>query len=178
MNFKVLIVLSVILLSLSSAFAIDTITSYVVPASVPLNQKVTATGIFTPTAGSASGQLCSFYFLNPDQNYYLVDRATDEYTTSTGRVTMAGFTLTEPNFPRGSKFTLRTECGTASADANFFVGQKQEAVSVGSFAVYPQGTIMDAIYWTKNDNGVWAFFFIFIILAVVAIGMGVWRVFF
>lgn len=131
-------------LVLCVSFALsDTITDYTVPSSVPLGNNVTATGLFTATDGNKSGYLCSFYFLDANSGE-LIKRATDQYTTSTGRVTMAGFTITEPLFKRGSTYTLKTECGAIGVDANFLVAQRESIAHVGAqefaFLTEPENT--------------------------------------
>jgi hypothetical protein len=132
----------VFLLCFSFAFA-DTITDYRVPDNIPLNQLATATGLFEDSNGIKDGYLCSFYFLDATTGD-LIKRATDQYSTKTGRFTMAGFPITEPLFKRDSNYTLRSECGTASADANFTVGQIETLSHAGEknfeFITNPENT--------------------------------------
>ena len=160
---KRLIILFLILLCFGVAFA-DTINQYSVPESSPLNQKITATGLFDSNAGK-NEVLCSFYFLDSDDQ--LVYRATDQYTVASGRFTMIGTTLTEPLFVRGETYNLHTECGGATADADFTVGQKQEAFTIGAFSFYPQGTTMDFM-WLR-DNGLMVFFLFIMIFVVISV---------
>lgn len=152
-----------------SAFAFaDTITQYTFPSNVPLNQKVTVTGLYDSNAGK-NEILCSFYFL--DNVGKLVYRATDQYTVASGRFTMTGVTMTEPTFVRGQTYTLHTECGGAVADGNFMVGQKQEAFNILGYNFYPQGVTMDFLYF--KDNGLMVFFLflmIFVFGSVVILG--------
>lgn len=124
------IVLLLFLLCFGFAFA-DTITGYVVPSSVALGNNVTATGLFADTNGNKANYLCSFYFLDANTGN-LIKRATDQYTTTTGRVTMAGFQIVEPLFKRGQTYTLRTECGLTSADKNFLVAQRETIADAGA----------------------------------------------
>ena len=119
MNTRLFLVFCAILLLVVSVGA-DSITQYSVPSNVPLNQKITATGLFDSNAGK-NGILCSFYFFDSNNNF--IYRASDQYTTSTGRFTLIGTTLTEPLFKRGKEYILSTECGGITSDANFFVGQ-------------------------------------------------------
>lgn len=168
---KGLFVLVLVCLFVSGfAFAIDvdSISGYQVPSNVPLNQKITASGIFD-TNGVRNNVLCSFYFYELNGN--LIARATDQYTTTTGRFAMNGTLLKEPTFVRGETYVLRTECGTVYADANFSVGQKQEAFDFFGFKFYPQGTVMDFMYF--KDNGLMVFFLfimIFFFASVLILG--------
>jgi len=150
------------------AFDVDVISEYQVPTNVPLNQKITASGIFDSN-GVSNNVLCSFYFYELNGN--LIGRATDQYTTTTGRFAMNGTLMQEPTFVRGQTYTLRTECGTVHADANFDVGQKQEAFDVMGFKFYPQGTVMDFMY--LKDNGLMVFFLfmmLFVLFSVLVLG--------
>jgi len=158
-----------ILLLCFSVFAFaDTISNYSLPSNVPLNQKVTVTGLFDSNAGK-NQVLCSFYFL--DSTSKLVYRATDQYTVASGRFTMLGVNMAEPIFVRGQTYTLHTECGGAVADGNFVVGQKQEAFNILGYNFYPQGVTMDFLY--LKDNGLMVFFLflmIFVFVSVVVLG--------
>ena len=167
MNKKMFLVM-LLLICLSSFGFADIITDYTYPESVPLNQKVTLTGVFDSNAGK-NQVLCSFYFL--DSTSKLVYRATDQYTVASGRFTMLGVTMTEPIFVRGQTYTLHTECGGAVADGNFIVGQKQEAFNIAGYTFYPQGVTMDFLY--LKDNGLMIFFLflmIFVFISVVVLG--------
>jgi hypothetical protein len=159
---KVIVILFVLLLAVS--VLADAIIDYSVPTSVPLNQKVTATGLFDSNS-ARNGIKCSFYLW--DSNGHNIYQATDQYTNNNGRFAMNGKTLTEPDFVRGQTYSLRTECGSAFESADFVVGQKQEAFNILGFAFYPQGGFLDLMY--LRDNSVMLFFF-FIIL-MVAIGL-------
>jgi hypothetical protein len=105
-----------------------TIVDYAVPASVPLGQKITATGTYTSDINE--GIKCSFYFLDDLNN--LVYRATDQYTTATGRFTMTGKTLLEPDFKRAHTYTLQSECGDATAQSTFTVAQREDIATLGA----------------------------------------------
>lgn len=161
-------VLLLFLLLLAFFVSADTITNYVVPDAVPLNQEVTATGIYADAGNNHPVVLCSFYIL---QGSNLVYRATDQYSTTTGRFSMAGKVLNEPIIVRGQNYTLRSDCGSTSADANFFVGQKQETFDFFGFKFYPQGATMDFLYF--KDNGLMVFFLfimIFVFIGIVVLG--------
>lgn len=167
---KKYIFLGLILLVLSSFVLADTITQYTLPSDVPLNQKITVTGLYDSNAGK-NAVLCSFYFLDDDGK--LVYRASDQYTVSSGRFTMLGVTMTEPTFVRGQTYTLHTECGGAVADGNFFVGQKQEAFDFFGYKFYPQGVTMDFLYF-NGDNGVMIFglfIMIFVFIGAVLVAL-------
>jgi hypothetical protein len=169
---KKLLILVLLLFCLSFAFA-DTITAYSVPTSIPLNQKITATGLYD--SNSTKNQvLCSFYFF--DEASKLVHRASDQYTIATGRFSMVGTTLSEPTFVRGQTYNLRTECGGATADANFSVGQKQEAFNILGYKFYPQGVTMDFLYF--KDNGVMIFFLFIMIFVLIALGIVIFQNFY
>lgn len=149
------------LLTFPMVFSVDSITNYVVPTNVPLNQPATATGIFSD--GDINGVLCSFYFLDADTQVIL-SRATDQYTDGTGRFAMPGYIVREPVFERGNLVTLKTTCGTADADANFIVGQKQEILP----GVASQGLMLDALYWTDANNSFVLAVVFFLVLFVAA----------
>lgn len=162
------LIFGIILVFLSSFAFADIISQYTFPSNVPLNQKITVTGLYDSN-GSKNQILCSFYFL--DNLGKLVYRATDQYTVASGRFTMTGVTMTEPIFVRGQTYTLHTECGGATADGNFVVGQKQEAFNIAGYMFYPQGVTMDFMYF--KDNGLMVFFLfimIFVFISVVVLG--------
>lgn len=136
---------------LFAGFAIgDSISDYNVTPNVPLNQPISATGLFLDDNGLNSNVLCSFFFF--DSNQLPVDRATDEYTNSYGRFSTTGYKITEPTFERGRTYSLRTECGNTYISQNFSVGQKQEAINILGFVYYPQSVGYDLIYWMNMDN--------------------------
>lgn len=163
------LIFGIILVFLSSFAFADTITQYTLPENVPLNQKVTVTGLYDSNAGK-NAILCSFYFLDKDAK--LVYRASDQYTVASGRFTMLGVTMTEPLFVRGQTYTLHTECGGASADGNFSVGQKQEAFDLFGYKFYPQGVTMDFLYF-NGDNSIMIFglfIMIFVFIGLIIVG--------
>jgi hypothetical protein len=134
----------------------ESIAFYKVPASVPLNQPITATGVFVPDGNVYANKLCSFYFFDSQNN--LLMQSTDQYTNATGRFAMPGVQITEPLFQRGQTYILHTECRTASADANFLVEQRQEVFSISGFAIYPQAFILDLLYFKDPQVSVTLFF--------------------
>lgn len=159
--FVVLLLFS--LFFVSGAFA-DDINFYVVPENVPLNQPATATGVYTDS--NVSGVLCSFYFLDAETQVIL-SRATDQYADGSGRFVMPGYVVREPVFSRGSLITLKSACGTAEADANFYVGQKQEVLP----GVSSQGFLLDMAFFTNPENSFVLVMAFFIILILVASGL-------
>lgn len=163
---KYFLLIGLLLVLSSFAFA-DSITNYVVPISVPLNQPVTATGVFSDSNGVNGGKLCDFYFFDSTNNP--VYRATAQYTATSGRFAMNGVVLVEPRFVRGQTYVLHSECGTASADANFSVDQKQEAFNVLGFAFYPQGGFLDLLYLRDNSLVLTMFFIVILFIAGVVI---------
>lgn len=166
---KKIILLMIVLVCFSAFVFADTITQYTFPSNVPLNQKVTVTGLYDSNAGK-NAVLCSFYFLDKDAK--LVYRASDQYTVASGRFTMLGVTMTEPIFVRGQTYTLHTECGGAIADGNFSVGQKQEAFDFFGYKFYPQGVTMDFLYFRDNSLMVFGLFImIFVFIGLVVIGI-------
>jgi hypothetical protein len=167
------LVFAVLLLFAGTALA-DTITAYKVPSSAPLNQEITATGIYTAADGNHPLVWCSFYIL--DLNGNVVYPATDQLSTSTGRFRMAPKLLTEPLTVRGQTYDLHSECGTATADANFTVSQKQEAFSIMGVAFYPAGGFLDLLY--LRDNSLVLFGFFLIIMFFVCLGVIWWNNFF
>jgi len=124
------------------------INNYVVPEQVSLGQRISATGVYEDGNNSVDNVKCSFYFLN-DLNV-VIDRATDEYTTATGRFVLTPFLITEPTFLRGKSYTLKTECGTLSEEAIFVVGQRMSLAHIGEqefdFITDPNNT-MTAFIW-------------------------------
>jgi hypothetical protein len=130
------------------AFA-ESITGYKVPSSVPLNQGITATGLYVPDGNIYANKLCSFYFFDTQNN--LVSRADDQFTDATGRFALPSFVLTEPLFQRDNNYLLNTVCGTGTATSSFVVAQKQEAVDVFGWKFFPQGVGWDLKYWTNSD---------------------------
>lgn len=164
---KIILFLVLLFLSLN-AFAGQDINFYAVPATIPLNQEITATGVYYIDNNAQSGSLCSFYFL--DSTGVLIDRASDQYTTSAGRFAMQPYLITEPDFIRGSSYTLRTECGTAREDYNFQVIQKQEVASIGGLAFYPQSLGLELNYWLNAENSFAVFMLLIIIAGIIIFG--------
>lgn len=123
------IFLLLLLFLIGFAFA-DSLNNFVVPSSINLGNKITGTAFFVDSNGVNSGELCSFYFLDKDSNV-LITRATSEYTTSTGRITLAGFLIQEPLFKRGYEYTLAVECGDATAYSDFNVLQRETIAHAG-----------------------------------------------
>lgn len=167
MDFKYFNFLVALILLFSFCFASDSITGFVVPSEVKLDQKVTATGFFIDSNAMNEHQLCSFYFLDKDTNI-LVSRATSEYTTSTGRITLAGFQITEPLFKRGQEYSLVVECGDASAQQDFNVVQRETIAHLGQ---------EEFDYATDENNlttiGIWFVLGGLIIIFV----LGIWKLF-
>jgi membrane protein insertase Oxa1/YidC/SpoIIIJ len=148
---KKIIIVALLLLALLLPFSFaESIASYKVPSSVPLNQGVTATGLYVPDTNIYSNKLCSFYFLDSESN--LITRADDQLTDATGRFAMPPFTLTEPLFQRDGNFSLMTVCGTATATDSFVVAQKQEAFDIAGFKFFPQSVGWDMKYLLNSDN--------------------------
>jgi hypothetical protein len=128
MNKKFCLIFFLIFLC-ASVFA-GGLSNYVVPDSVSLGQHITATGFYSDGNNPINNIKCSFYFLN-DLNV-VVERATDEYTTSSGRFVLTPFLITEPTFLRGQEYILKTECGTFTEEKTFVVGQRQTIAHLGS----------------------------------------------
>jgi hypothetical protein len=159
---KKIIFVAVLLLFLLLPFAsAESITSYKVPSSVPLNQGITATGLYVPDTNIYANKFCSFYFLDSESN--LITRADDQLTDATGRFAMPPFTLTEPLFQRDGNFSLMTVCGTATATDSFVVAQKQEAIDVFGTKFFPQSVAFDMRYWTNSD---YVFAIMWVLIAV------------
>lgn len=149
MNKKSVFVLVFLLFFIVSCQAADTITEYKVDSTVPLGLNVTATGIFAADSGDSNGELCSFYLLDANSGV-LIRRPTDQYTTDTGRFTMVGYPINEPLFKRGSNYTMRSECGQATADYNFLVEQRETLEHYGTeefeYLTNP-GNVDTALVW-------------------------------
>jgi hypothetical protein len=154
-----------LVLILTSVFAIG-IKDYVVPSEIALGQRITASGIYEDGNNPVDNIKCSFYFIN-DANI-VVQRATDEYTTQTGRFVLTPFVINEPTFLRGEDYVLRTECGTFSADKSFFVGQRQSIAHVGTqefgFLTEPENTGTIFMWGT--------FLLILIVIIIVGLNLG------
>jgi hypothetical protein len=111
-------------LTLLASFSVaDSITNYKVPSTVLLGESITATGFYNSDINTNSGFLCDFYIT--DQNGVLLTRFTAQYTTGTGRFTGLNLKADEPVVQRGGNYRLVSECGGATADANFVVGQRR-----------------------------------------------------
>lgn len=147
----------------------ESIAFYKVPSSVPLNQSITATGVFVPDGNVYANKLCSFYFFDSQNNLLL--QATDYYTNATGRFAMPGVEITEPLFQRGMTYVLHTECRTATADANFLVEQRQELFSISGFAIYPQAFILDLLYFKDPAVSVTLFFMGIFAIIIIVVGV-------
>jgi hypothetical protein len=176
MDMKKVLLLLFILVLLGSVYAADILISdYQVPTNPPLNQPITITGLYNDANG-ASGVKCSFYFF--DTTGKLVQQATDEYTSTGGRFASSSLILTEPEFQRLINFTAHTECGFASADANFMVAQKQEYFEFFGFALYPQALNLDLLFWTDPENSITFFYeIIAFIIIVMVLSWVVWFAF-
>lgn len=148
----------------------DAIIDLTLPENIPLNQYVSATGVFQDDEGYNADQLCSFFFWN-DLNMPVV-RATDEWTNSTGRFSTTSLVLKEPLFERGRTYSLRVECGNTFETAYFVVGQKQEAIDLLGYKVYPQAVGYDMHYWTNPD---YIFSLMYGILFLALVVYFVWR---
>lgn len=160
---KKIILFLVFAIFLLSPFAFaESIAGYKVPATVPLNQGITATGLYVPDGNVYANKICSFYFLDTQNN--LVTRADDQFTDATGRFAMPAFTITEPLFQRDNNYLIHTVCGTATATGSFVIAQKQEAVDLFGWKFYPQGVGWDLKYWTQSDY-IFAIIWVIVIIA-------------
>jgi len=160
---KLLVVALALVLVLMGVSA-DSIASFNVPTTVPLNQEITATGVFTGDDVN-SDVLCAFLFFDMDDA--IITRASDEYTLGTGRFILPGFLISEPTFVRGQSYRLSVECGGAVEDANFYVEQKQELVKVGEFYVMPDIAMSELRWWVDRENSL--VIFLFVILGCVVL---------
>lgn len=168
------LILLLLFLGLFSGVFADSISDYLVPSIVPLNQTITATGLFLDDNGENSGVLCSFFFFD-DANLPL-ERATDEWTNSNGRFSTTSYILKEPIFQRGRTYSLRTECGNTFETASFVVGQKQEAFDFFGFKLFPQGVVGDYLYFTDKENTeLLILIFVFTLLFVGAVVAIFWK---
>lgn len=155
----------------------ESIVYYKVPSSVPLNQGITATGFFVPDNNMYANKLCSFYFLDSQNNPII--RASDYYTDATGRFFLPPYTITEPLFQRDQNYLLMTTCGTATATSNFLIGQKQEALDLFGLKIYPQAFTLDLMYFKDPNNSMTIFYMIvFAIMAIITAYIFAWALFF
>ena len=130
-SWRALTILILFALCLSFVSATPQITDYNVPNQINLGDMITATGIYSDSNGTPYNRvLCSFYFL--DANGDLIKRASDQYTTGTGRFTMVNFIPSEPIFKRGETYTLQTECDSSGATDSFLLAQRESIAHVGS----------------------------------------------
>lgn len=167
---KKLILALLLLISISTVFATQSISNYKVTPNVYLNEWVTASGLFYDNNGTYSNTLCNFYFF--DENGVLIDRASDQYTDSNGRFTLPPFTISEPNFQRNSKYTLSTTCGSQQTDANFTLQNRRTIANTGTneFSFLTDTNNTDTVV-------IWAFFIIIILIIVYVIYLALtWRV--
>ncbi len=167
---KYSLLLFIILLS-SFCFA-ESITDYKITNEVNLDQQVTATGLYSSDTNTDAGVLCSFYFFDATTGA-LVNRATDQYTTQTGRFTMPSFPIREPGFKRGSDYTLTSECGGVAVDSNFSVIQREtishSANQEFEYLTSPENTESITIW------GIMVAFIAILILPILGFGYLLWR---
>jgi len=124
-KFFVFLLISLFLVSFVSA---DSITGLTMPTEVELDKTISATGIYSADSNVDAGVLCSFYFFRASDDIFIV-RATDQYTTATGRFTMPNFPITEPTFFRDSNYYLTAECGDASDTSSDFIVLQRESLA-------------------------------------------------
>lgn len=129
MEKKIIFVLIALFCLIPFTLSADSISNYNVKDPVKLGQEATAFGLFQDDANNNGNVLCSFYFL--DSNDVLIDRANDQYTDSLGYF-MGKFTITEPDFKREQRYTIRTVCGGATEDGNFLVSQRESIAHTGT----------------------------------------------
>jgi len=146
-----------LLLFLAPFFLADSIEGFKLPSNVPLNQGITASGIYVDS--SPEGVLCSFYFFNSDGTP--ITRASDQYTDSSGRFFLPSFPINEPIFQRYLDYNLTVVCGTASETNIFNVSQRQEFLT--GVPIYPQAMPLDLLYWADEENSIALVWFLIII---------------
>lgn len=148
---KKVFLIGFLILLMTSVFS-SGISDYVVPEEIALGQRITATGVYED-GNFTNNVKCSFYFF--DDANVLIDRATDEYTTATGRFVLTPFLITEPTFLRGKTYTLKTECGLLSDEKTFLVGQRMSIAHLGE---------QEFDFLTDPNNTMTAFIWFFVVL--------------
>lgn len=160
---KKLLILLILVCFCFNVFATSEILEYKIPSQVNVDQRISATGFYSDGNNPVNNIKCSFYFL--DDNNVLVSRATDEYTTLTGRFVLTPFLINEPTFLRGKEYTLRTECNLAIVEEKFFVGQRSTIAHLGT---------QEFEYLTNPENidtfSIWFLILIFVIVILLPAG--------
>ena len=160
---KKLFVLILFILMLNNIYS-SGINNYVVSETVALGQRITATGFYEDGNNSVNNIKCSFYFLN-DLNV-IIERATDEYTTNTGRFVLTPFLINEPTFLRGKEYILRTECNVFSDEKTVLVVQRENLTHFSEQE-------FDFITDPNNTMTIMLWFFVLLMLGSV-IGFFIW----
>lgn len=150
-------------LLLSFVLSAPAISDYAVPTSVPLGGMISATGIYSNDGGNVNAVLCSFYFFD-SLGVLVPKRATDQYTTGSGRFSLVNFTPQEPFFKRGQTYSLLTDCNGAVADQNFLIAQRETIADPAS---------KEFEYITNPENVDTVFIWAILVLVIVFIGLGI-----
>lgn len=163
MDKKILFFLSIF--SLFSIASADSISGYIVPKELPLENNLTIYGIYSGTP--SVDVLCSFYIFdlsNTDVNRVVI-RLNDQYTFSDGSF-YAEYKITEPLFRRGMDYNAITKCGTTEIGQKFTITQKEEIL----FGISADSIKNDFAFFTNPDTSFTVVFSFFAIIFVAAIG--------
>ena len=169
MEKKIILIALLCLFMLTPLCLAESISGFKVPSSVPLNQGVTATGLYVPDGNIYANKLCSFYFLDSQNN--LVIRADDQFTDATGRFAMPPFNVTEPLFQRDNNFHIQVTCGTATSTGYFVISQKQEAFDLFGIKFFPQSVGWDLKY-LMNPDSLFALMWVIVIFGFIIFILG------
>lgn len=164
------IILFAFLLLFSSMVYANALTQVKIRSNVPLNEKLTISGIYTDSDAN-SGVLCSFFLYDTQtSDKYLIRRLSDEYTF-TGGIFSTEYQITEPLFQRGFDYNAVVCCNTACYDQNFYVDQKSEI----AFGFTSASLIMDTQFWTNPENSLTVFLIFIFVLFVFSVGFTLWK---
>ena len=163
---KIFLIISLIFL-ISNVLATDSITNYLVPNNVALNQNLTIYGELTSTDQNINNILCAFYIFdikNTDLNQAII-RLTDQPTYTDGSF-YTSITITEPLFRRGIDYNAITKCRSSEIGKVFSITQKEDI----EFGIIPQSLIMDFKFFVEPQNSlvvaILGFFFLIGIVIV------------
>jgi len=165
------LVLFLLLLFCTTAFATQTISDLNTNSPIPLNQTLAITGNYDDTDSNVS-VFCKFVIR--DESNLVVERLTDEKTFSNGDF-YAQRVLDEPLYKRGTDYNISVDCASANSTVLFTLDQRE---SIGHTAEYETrfafdrgnldsilffGIIIFAliisftiiVFWVKQAKGLW-----------------------
>lgn len=157
---------TIFILGLIFCFALvsgtETISDLTLNSPIPLDTKLVATGIYNNT-DSDNSVFCKFVTYSHDNNK-IVERFTDELTFADGSFYSERL-MTEPRYFRDENiltldYKLTVTCGSASADANFSIEQRQSW----------ENQFFGELFFLKDNSGFLVIGGIIFLIVVVVIG--------